>query len=168
MTPSLNNQDHLFLIDKTIKFAAAPELGYPDCFNSGMMVLTPSTDLYERLLQLAGTMPSFDGGDQGLLNIFFGDGNCQGLREAQTTINEGQEKGNDDLPGVVCLGDCYSCTKSWYRLSYGYNVQLNRVSVHNGVMTSLELLIETPAIECTYRQLGAMNLAIRFYTSLAR
>jgi alpha-N-acetylglucosamine transferase len=61
--------DELFSIDTP--FAAAPELGFPDCFNSGVMVLEPSHTTYEELRQLGLKGESFDGGDQGLLNVKF-------------------------------------------------------------------------------------------------
>lgn len=59
------------LFDLDVPFAAAPELGYPDCFNSGVMVLEPHLDTYHALAKLAFNGTSFDGGDQGLLNIYF-------------------------------------------------------------------------------------------------
>ncbi|KIM92643.1 hypothetical protein OIDMADRAFT_139307, partial [Oidiodendron maius Zn] len=68
-TLPLRAPDELF--DVTVPFAAAPELGFPDCFNSGVMVLEPSSEIYSQLLYLAIQGVSFDGGDQGLLNIHF-------------------------------------------------------------------------------------------------
>ncbi|KAI9474575.1 glycogenin [Coemansia mojavensis] len=53
--------------------AAAPDLGWPDCFNSGVFVAQPSLETHARLLQLLATQGSFDGGDQGLLNAYFSD-----------------------------------------------------------------------------------------------
>ncbi|KAJ2159486.1 glycogenin glucosyltransferase [Coemansia sp. RSA 552] len=53
--------------------AAAPDLGWPDCFNSGVFVAKPAKATHARLLQLLSTDGSFDGGDQGLLNTYFGD-----------------------------------------------------------------------------------------------
>lgn len=54
-------------------FAAAPDVGWPDCFNSGMMVLNPNMSDYYSLLALARRGISFDGADQGLLNMHFTD-----------------------------------------------------------------------------------------------
>lgn len=54
-------------------FAAAPDIGWPDCFNSGMMVLNPNMGDYYALLALAQRGISFDGADQGLLNMHFRD-----------------------------------------------------------------------------------------------
>ncbi|KAJ2147726.1 glycogenin glucosyltransferase [Coemansia sp. RSA 562] len=53
--------------------AAAPDLGWPDCFNSGVFVAAPSKSTHSQLLHLLATQGSFDGGDQGLLNAYFGD-----------------------------------------------------------------------------------------------
>lgn len=51
--------------------AAAPDIGWPDCFNSGVFVCVPSRDTYAALVEFSVTDGSFDGGDQGLLNDFF-------------------------------------------------------------------------------------------------
>ncbi|KAJ3016619.1 UNVERIFIED_CONTAM: hypothetical protein HDU68_012111 [Siphonaria sp. JEL0065] len=52
-------------------FAAAPDVGWPDVFNSGVFVARPRREVYEGLLWEAENGGSFDGGDQGLLNSFF-------------------------------------------------------------------------------------------------
>ena len=52
-------------------FAAVPDIGWPDCFNSGMMVLKPNMSDYYALYALAQRGISFDGADQGLLNMHF-------------------------------------------------------------------------------------------------
>ncbi|AET39968.1 glycosyltransferase family 8 protein Ecym_5197 [Eremothecium cymbalariae DBVPG len=52
---------------------AAPDCGWPDLFNSGVMVLVPSMKKYEELLQHLDTALSIDGADQGLLNLFFNE-----------------------------------------------------------------------------------------------
>ncbi|KAG9494259.1 hypothetical protein GDO78_001883 [Eleutherodactylus coqui] len=64
----LENIDDLF---EREELSAAPDPGWPDCFNSGVFVFQPSLDTYNQLLQLAREKGSFDGGDQGLLNTFF-------------------------------------------------------------------------------------------------
>ncbi|XP_059481671.1 glycogenin-1 isoform X2 [Neocloeon triangulifer] len=55
------------------EFSAAPDPGWPDCFNSGVFVFRPNEDTYKSLLSLALSKGSFDGGDQGLLNTYFND-----------------------------------------------------------------------------------------------
>merc|ERR550534_219988 len=66
----VQNSDELF--DRE-EFSAAPDAGWPDCFNSGVFVFVPSHKTYEAIMALATTTGSFDGGDQGLLNTFFSD-----------------------------------------------------------------------------------------------
>ncbi|XP_059819753.1 glycogenin-2 isoform X16 [Hypanus sabinus] len=62
------NIDELF---EREELSAAPDPGWPDCFNTGVFVYVPSVETYDRLLQFAVENGSFDGGDQGLLNSFF-------------------------------------------------------------------------------------------------
>jgi alpha-N-acetylglucosamine transferase len=60
---------HLF--DLPVDFAAAPDQGWPDAFNSGVMVATPSIETFDALTAMMKQRGSWDGGDQGLLNDFF-------------------------------------------------------------------------------------------------
>ncbi|CAF1057063.1 unnamed protein product [Rotaria sordida] len=65
----LRNIDDLF---EREEFSAAPDAGWPDCFNSGLFVYRPSKETFRKLVQFASQQhASFDGGDQGLLNGFF-------------------------------------------------------------------------------------------------
>uniref|UniRef100_A0A6I8P116 glycogenin glucosyltransferase n=1 Tax=Ornithorhynchus anatinus TaxID=9258 RepID=A0A6I8P116_ORNAN len=64
----LANIDEIF---EREELSAAPDPGWPDCFNSGVFVYRPSIETYNQLLQHASEKGSFDGGDQGLLNTFF-------------------------------------------------------------------------------------------------
>ena len=66
---ALRAPDELFDLDAP--FAAAPDIGWPDCFNSGVMVLSPNVGDYYATLALAQRGISFDGADQGLLNMHF-------------------------------------------------------------------------------------------------
>jgi glycogenin glucosyltransferase len=59
------------LLTMETNFAAVPDIGWPDCFNSGLMVLNPNLADYYALLALAERGISFDGADQGLLNMHF-------------------------------------------------------------------------------------------------
>ncbi|KAJ5625541.1 hypothetical protein N7510_001850 [Penicillium lagena] len=59
------------LLSLEADFAAAPDVGWPDCFNSGLMVLRPNLQDYYALKALADRGISFDGADQGLLNMHF-------------------------------------------------------------------------------------------------
>jgi len=64
----LQNSDELF---EREEFSAAPDAGWPDCFNSGVFVFRPSMETYKELVNHAVTKGSFDGGDQGLLNTYY-------------------------------------------------------------------------------------------------
>lgn len=66
----VENVDDLF---EREELSAAPDVGWPDMFNTGVFVFKPSLDTYNALLQLAKNEGSFDGGDQGLLNSYFND-----------------------------------------------------------------------------------------------
>ena len=59
----LCNVDELF--DRE-EFSAAPDSGWPDCFNSGVFVFRPSLKTYNLLLRFAAEHGSFDGKGQGL------------------------------------------------------------------------------------------------------
>jgi hypothetical protein len=61
------------LLNHDADFAAVPDIGWPDCFNSGLLVLRPNLGDYYSLLALAQRGISFDGADQGLLNMHFRD-----------------------------------------------------------------------------------------------
>uniref|UniRef100_UPI00358EE398 trichohyalin-like isoform X1 n=1 Tax=Myxine glutinosa TaxID=7769 RepID=UPI00358EE398 len=67
-TMVLQNIDDLF---EREELSAAPDPGWPDCFNSGVFVFSPSMATYHSLQDFVSTNGSFDGGDQGLLNFFF-------------------------------------------------------------------------------------------------
>ena len=54
----LQNIDDLF---EREELSAAPDVGWPDCFNSGVFVFRPSNATYASLLQFAITTGSFDG-----------------------------------------------------------------------------------------------------------
>ncbi|KAM9708225.1 glycogenin-1a [Menidia menidia] len=64
----LSNIDELF---EREELSAAPDPGWPDCFNSGVFVFRPSNETHEKLVAFCEENGSFDGGDQGVLNSFF-------------------------------------------------------------------------------------------------
>jgi glycogenin glucosyltransferase len=66
---ALRALDELFDLD--VPFAAAPDIGWPDAFNSGVMVIKPDMGEYWALQTLAAAGDSFDGADQGLLNQYY-------------------------------------------------------------------------------------------------
>ncbi|KAE8215115.1 hypothetical protein CF327_g1537 [Tilletia walkeri] len=87
---------HLFSMDTS--FAAAPDIGWPDAFNSGVLVLKPSLQTFSDIRSFAAEHGSWDGADQGLLNDFYGAERGRG----------------EDGPGG-----------GWDRLSFKYNVTPN-------------------------------------------
>ena len=66
---ALRAPDELFKHES--RFAAVTDIGWPDCFNTGVMVFSPNMGDYYALLALAQRGISFDGADQGLLNMHF-------------------------------------------------------------------------------------------------
>ncbi|GIY39491.1 glycogenin-1 [Caerostris extrusa] len=54
----LKNCDELF---EKPELSAAPDVGWPDCFNSGVFVYQPSKETFEKLKNLAAEEGSFDG-----------------------------------------------------------------------------------------------------------
>ena len=61
---------HLFTLPH--EFSAVPDVGWPDIFNSGFMVLSPGEDKFTEVMTLSKTKGSWDGADQGLLNEWRG------------------------------------------------------------------------------------------------
>lgn len=59
------------LFNLSYSFSASPDSGWPDSFNSGVMVCTPNEKTFDELIELMKLKGSWDGGDQGLLNEFF-------------------------------------------------------------------------------------------------
>lgn len=55
------------------ELSAVPDVGWPDCFNSGVFVFRPNDETYRAILKMAVEKGSFDGGDQGVLNMYFSD-----------------------------------------------------------------------------------------------
>ncbi|KAK6331120.1 glycogenin glucosyltransferase [Orbilia brochopaga] len=66
---ALRAPEELFAVNE--RLAACPDIGWPDCFNSGVLVLKPDLGTFYGLQNLATRGVSFDGADQGLLNEYF-------------------------------------------------------------------------------------------------
>ncbi|KAI9140165.1 nucleotide-diphospho-sugar transferase [Paraphysoderma sedebokerense] len=80
----LQNVDELF--DRE-ELSAAPDVGWPDCFNSGVFVCVPNEETYRQLVEFAFSHGSFDGGDQGILNDFFASWSQEPSRRLPFTFN---------------------------------------------------------------------------------
>jgi len=72
----VKNSDELFERDE---LSAVPDIGWPDCFNTGVFVFKPLMETFEALTLMAASEGSFDGGDQGLLNQFFSTWNTDDI-----------------------------------------------------------------------------------------
>uniref|UniRef100_A0A672KVC2 glycogenin glucosyltransferase n=1 Tax=Sinocyclocheilus grahami TaxID=75366 RepID=A0A672KVC2_SINGR len=59
------------------ELSAAPDPGWPDCFNSGVFVFRPSLNTHIQILEHAAQ----HGGDQGVLNTFFSDWAVKDIRK---------------------------------------------------------------------------------------
>jgi glycogenin len=115
----LQSLDHLLdNLPEDIPFAAAPELGYPDTFNAGMMLLTPDASTYKGLQDFVEVHESYDGGDQGLLNVFFGDG-TRGHPAEELLSRSGKAHGSGE--------NGKPAKHNWYRLSFTYNMEMHKV-----------------------------------------
>ena len=68
----ISSIDDVVSLYSDVDFLAAPESFPPDTFNSGFMVIKPSADGFEKLLELNERVGSVEGGDQSVLN----DGLC--------------------------------------------------------------------------------------------
>lgn len=58
MLKVVRNCDELF---EREELSAAPDVGWPDCFNTGVFVYKPSVETFNNLVQLAVDQGSFDG-----------------------------------------------------------------------------------------------------------
>lgn len=124
----LQNVDDLFGRDE---FSAAPDAGWPDCFNSGVFVYAPSLQTYQSLLDFATEQGSFDGGDQGLLNMYFNSWSAEDInKRLPFTYNVVSQAFYSYLPAFTFYGkDVKIChfigaMKPW---SYTYNTATHRV-----------------------------------------
>lgn len=54
----VQNCDELF---EREELSAVPDVGWPDCFNSGVFVFQPSQETYAAITQFAADNGSFDG-----------------------------------------------------------------------------------------------------------
>lgn len=63
----LKNADELF---EREELSAAPDPGWPDCFNSGVFVYRPSLDTFNNLTKFAVSKGSFDGKFVNLFKIY--------------------------------------------------------------------------------------------------
>ncbi|KAF8078871.1 glycosyltransferase family 8 protein [Lyophyllum atratum] len=109
---------HLFTLP--YEFSASPDVGWPDIFNSGVMVLSPGEDKFNELTELLKSKGSWDGGDQGILNEWRG-GNWNRLSftynttpTAAYTYAPAYERFGSQISAIHFIGP----NKPWSALSY--------------------------------------------------
>ncbi|KAG5644628.1 hypothetical protein DXG03_008106 [Asterophora parasitica] len=102
------------------EFSASPDVGWPDIFNSGVMVLSPGQDKFTELTELLKTRGSWDGGDQGILNEWRG-GNWNRLSftynttpTAAYTYAPAYERYGSQISAIHFIGP----NKPWSAISY--------------------------------------------------
>ncbi|XP_077987704.1 glycogenin-1-like isoform X2 [Glandiceps talaboti] len=139
-TVVLRNIDDLFDRDE---LSAAPDVGWPDLFNSGVFVFKPSEETYKGLLQCSVTQGSFDGGDQGLLNTYFGDWSTKDIaRHLPFIYNMTASRAYSYLPAFVRFGDdvkvvhFIGIVKPW---QYTFDTSSGHVISHEATTSQHEL-----------------------------
>lgn len=74
-TIPIKSLDHLFeryASQKSTEIVSAPDIGWPDVFNSGVMIVKPDPAVFEFIKEYSEKeQASYDGADQGLLNEVF-------------------------------------------------------------------------------------------------
>lgn len=118
----LRNCDELF--DRE-EFSAVTDIGWPDCFNSGVFVFRPSVNTYSSLLSFAVSNGSFDGGDQGLLNAFFSNwSRLQFIYNMTTNASYSYAPAYKQFKQNVKIVHFIGAQKPWY---YSYNLDTHTV-----------------------------------------
>ncbi|KAF9460095.1 hypothetical protein BDZ94DRAFT_1266657 [Collybia nuda] len=109
---------HLFSLPH--EFSASPDVGWPDIFNSGVLVLSPGEEKFTQLTDLLASKGSWDGGDQGILNEWRG-GNWNRLSftynttpTAAYTYAPAYERFGAQISAIHFIGP----NKPWNSLSY--------------------------------------------------
>jgi glycogenin glucosyltransferase len=120
---ALRALDELFDLD--VPFAAAPDIGWPDAFNSGVMVINPNMGDYWALQTMAAAGDSFDGADQGLLNQYYEHRNWHRLSFAYNCTPNAQYQWEPayrhykhKISAVHFIGE----NKPWKKSSHGTGV----------------------------------------------
>jgi glycogenin glucosyltransferase len=136
----LQNIDELF--DRE-ELSAVPDIGWPDCFNTGVFVFSPSEETFRALLKLAIEEGSFDGGDQGLLNAYFSDWSTKDISKHLSFIYNMSSIAVYSYPPAykqfgknVKVVHFLGSLKPWL---YGYSVATGQVSQPQGAQGSQQL-----------------------------
>ncbi|KAJ7619213.1 glycosyltransferase family 8 protein, partial [Mycena polygramma] len=109
---------HLFSLPH--EFSAVPDVGWPDIFNSGVLVLSPGEEKFTQLNDLLKSKGTWDGGDQGILNEWRGgDWNRLSFTYNTTptaayTYAPAYERFGSQISAIHFIGQ----NKPWNSLSY--------------------------------------------------
>ncbi|CAH1780810.1 unnamed protein product, partial [Owenia fusiformis] len=140
-TMVLQNVDELF---ERKELSGAPDAGWPDCFNSGVFVYEPSEETYSSLVEFAVKQGSFDGGDQGLLNLYFSDWSTKDIsRHLPFVYNVVSQAFYSYLPAFKQFHDkirivhFIGAIKPW---NHKYNTQTGEVEIQEEAGHSAEFL----------------------------
>ncbi|CEH14697.1 Glycosyl transferase, family 8-glycogenin [Ceraceosorus bombacis] len=108
---------HLFGLAPSPLYAA-PDIGWPDAFNSGVLLLQPSASTFASIRSFAATTGTWDGADQGLLNDFFGgernrgqEGSGGGWDRLSFTYNATPNGGYTYAPAYTASGSHRAATR---------------------------------------------------------
>lgn len=120
---------------KSGEIGAAPDCGWPDMFNSGVLTIIPDLETYAALAEFVTSSESIDGADQGILNQFFNP-NCQ-----FEPRNGAIATASDQSPVEHCAasdGTTDAATRfgnsslgKWIRLPFIYNVTVPNAGYQN-------------------------------------
>jgi glycogenin glucosyltransferase len=125
----LKNVDDLFDRDE---WAAASDVGWPDCFNTGVFVFRPSLDTYSALQQLATSSTSVDASsDYSLLNAYFNTWNVSDaskrlpfIYNMTTNASYSYAPAFKEFNDLVRIVHFYGSQKPWY---FSFNTSTGRV-----------------------------------------
>ncbi|KAJ6621169.1 hypothetical protein B0H10DRAFT_2019087 [Mycena sp. CBHHK59/15] len=129
---------HLFTTPH--EFSAVPDVGWPDIFNSGVLVLSPGEDKFTELNELLKSKGSWDGGDQGVLNEWRG-GNWNRLSftynttpTAAYTYAPAYERFGSQISAIHFIGP----NKPWNSLTYRPPFQSHGTQTDSGALQAYD------------------------------
>ncbi|KAJ6575309.1 nucleotide-diphospho-sugar transferase [Mycena capillaripes] len=129
---------HLFTLPH--EFSAVPDVGWPDIFNSGVLVLSPGEDKFNQLNELLKSKGTWDGGDQGILNEWRGgDWNRLSFTYNTTptaayTYAPAYERFGSQISAIHFIGP----NKPWNSLSYRPSFQSHGLQSDSGPLQAYD------------------------------
>ncbi|KAJ7786512.1 glycosyltransferase family 8 protein [Mycena metata] len=129
---------HLFTLPH--EFSAVPDVGWPDIFNSGVLVLSPGEEKFTQLNELLQSKGTWDGGDQGILNEWRGgDWNRLSFTYNTTptaayTYAPAYERFGSQISAIHFIGP----NKPWNSLSYRPPFQSHGIQTDSGPLQAYD------------------------------